>query len=374
MQLENFYIYIEIDSEEAADIYSDLISLEVELDDQLVSMFRMRLPLKQEQDSTWSYLDDERFSIWKPVLISAGFEGGTEDIISGYITHVRPSFEPHPSHGILEIWGMDESVLMDREEKLKDWPNKKDSDIATEIFNSHGFTPEVEDTGVVYDEAVATIIQRETDMQFLNRLALRSGFECFVEGATAYFRAPQLDDPPQPVLACHFGGETNLERFSVEVNALTPSRVNMFQVDPVNKEILDAAVESSEQTALGGSNADSYLPAGTDPGRVYISMNAATGTSEMETLCRSFFHSAEWFVTAEGETKPNIYNHVLKPRATVTVKGVGETHSGVYYVSHVTHSIVGSQYIQFFKAKRNGLMLTGSEDFSASSGLLGGLL
>ena len=79
---------------------------------------------------------------------------------------------------------MDGSVLMDREEKLKDWPNKKDSDIAAEIFNLHGFTPEVEDTEVIHDEAVSTVIQRETDIQFLNRLALRNGFECYVEGTT----------------------------------------------------------------------------------------------------------------------------------------------------------------------------------------------
>ena len=36
---------------------------------------------------------------------------------------------------------MDASVLMDREDKLKDWPNKKDSDIATEIFRRYGLTP-----------------------------------------------------------------------------------------------------------------------------------------------------------------------------------------------------------------------------------------
>jgi phage protein D len=258
---------------------------------------------------------------------------------------------------------------MDREEKLKDWPNKKDSDIASEIFNLYGFTPDVEDTEVIHDEAVSTIIQRETDMQFLKRLALRNGFKCFIEGTTGYFRTPQVDATPQPVLAVHFGGETNIDRFSVEVNALTPANVAMFQVDRTNKEILDEAVETSQQTVLGATNAAGLLAVGIDPGQVYIGMNAATGNPEMAALCQGLFHEGEWFVTGEGEIAANQYGHVLKPRGTVTIKGVGETYSGVYYVSHVTHSFTSDGYAQSFRVKRNAIMPTGSEDFSASSGL-----
>ena len=35
---------------------------------------------------------------------------------------------------------MDASVLMDRVEVLKDWPNRKDSDIAQEIFDTYGLS------------------------------------------------------------------------------------------------------------------------------------------------------------------------------------------------------------------------------------------
>lgn len=372
MEFEN--LYIEIEGEELSDIYPDLISVEVELDDQLANMFRIRLPLTQEQDGTWTYLDDENLRAWKSVSISAGFESGSEDLISGYITHVRPWFDLDPTQCILEIWGMDESVLMDREEKLKDWPNKKDSDIASEIFSLYGFTPEVEDTGVVHDEAVSTIIQRETDMRFLQRLALRNGFECYVAGKTAYFRKPRLDDTPQPVLACHFGEETNLNRFSIEVNGLKPANVAMFQVDRLNKEVMDSAAETSMQTALGSTDSSGLLASGMNPSLVYMGMNAASGKPEMDALCQGFYHRAEWFVSAEGEIAANLYAHVLKARNTVTIKGVGQTYSGVYYVSHVTHSFTTDGYIQFFKVKRNALMPTGSEDFTASSEALAGLV
>lgn len=368
MEHENFSI--EIDGEEAADIYPDLLSLEVELDDEMAAMFRLQLSILQDPEGVWRYLDEERFRGWKPVVIRAGFDGGTEELISGYITHVQPVFDPDPSQCTLEILGMDASVLMAREEKLKDWPDKKDSDIASEIFSLYGLTPEVEDTEVIHDEAVSTIIQRETDIQFLKRLALRNGFEAYVEGGTGYFRPPQVDASPQPVLAVHFGTEKNVNQFSLEVNAAAPANVAMFQIDRVNKEILETRAESSEQTALGDIDAAGVLAAGMSPGQIFIGMNAATGSPEMTGLCQRLFHQAEWFVSGEGEIAANEYGHVLRPRGTVTIKGIGETYSGVYYVTHVTHVFTGDGYVQHFRVKRNGIMPTGAEDFAASSGAL----
>ncbi len=362
---------IEIDGEEISDVYQDLVGLEVELDDELASMFRMRMGMTL-REGAWSHLDDERFRVWQPVVINAGFGEPSEELINGYITHVKPSFDPDPSKVLLEIWGMDKSVLLDREEKLKDWPGKKDSDIATEIFTNYGLTPEVEDTTVVHDETVTTIIQRETDMQFLRRLALRNGYECYVQGDTGYFRPPQIDEDPQPVLAAHFDEQTTLHNFVLSVNALAPSNVSMYQVDRANKETITVDIEASEQTAFGGIDAPGLLTLGMEPAKNFVAKNGASSDPEMTALCQSLYHRAEWFVTGEGEIPANLYAHVLFPRATVTIKGVGETYSGVYYVNHVTHIFNQGGYTQKMKVKRNGITTTGNENFSVDSGgLLG---
>ena len=95
MEQENFKI--EIAGEEASDLYPNLVSLEVELDDELASMFRLRLAILQQPDGLWSYLDDGRLTVWKAVTLTAGFASGTEELMSGYITHVKPNFQPHPA-------------------------------------------------------------------------------------------------------------------------------------------------------------------------------------------------------------------------------------------------------------------------------------
>jgi hypothetical protein len=260
--MENEYIAIEIEGEAVDDIfYQDLISAEVELDDELAGMFRLQMAIRQQPDGIWTYIDDERLQLWRQVTITAGLESETEELMLGYITHINLEFDSDPTQCILEIMGMDSSVLMDREEKLKDWPDKKDSDIASEIFGLYGLSPEAEDTETIHDEAVSTIIQRETDMQFLKRLALRNGYECYVEGTTGYFGPRQMDESPQPILAIHFGDETNVNQFSIEANSLVPANVSMFQIDRMNREVLDGNADSSQQTLLG------------ERGKVFMSSN-----------------------------------------------------------------------------------------------------
>lgn len=74
-------------------------------------------------------------------------------------------------------------------------------------------------------------------------------------------------------------------------------------------------------------------------------------------------------MTGDGEFAANDYGHVLRARQTVTVKGIGETYSGVYYVTHVTHTFTPDGYTQHFRVKRNGLLPTGAENFAASGEL-----
>lgn len=364
--MEHEYFSIEIGSNKVADaFYADLLGLEVELDEDLAGQFRLRLALSRGKGGRWRHLDDGLLAVWQKVSIRAGFKGGVEELIEGYITHLRPAFGDEDDC-LLEVWGLDRSVLLDREEKLKSWPNKKDSDIAQEIFGDAAYklSAEVEDTRLTHDEVVSTILQRETDMRFLKRLAVRNGYECYVEGGVGYFRPPRLNDPPQPTLALHFGpDETNVVGFAVEVNALAPAELTMWQIDRMDKSLVDVKVQNSRQKILGRDDATQLPVGGVSPGLTVVGQTVATGRAEMEALCQGLYHQAEWFVTGEGEVNANRYGHVLKPRLPVTIKGIGETYSGVYYVSHVTHRFTKSGYSQHFRVRRNGLMPAGTEPF-----------
>lgn len=364
-------ISIKFDGEEIPDELFDLLQrVEIELSDEFIGMVRMQIGVPRDK---WDIIDDDRFSLWKSLTIEAGFEGSTDEIFSGYITHVHPVFTHDESGTIFEISAMDKSITLDRIEILKDWPDKKDSDIASEILTTYGFTPDVDDTEIIHDEKISTIIQRETDFRFLKRLAVRNGFAFYIEGDTGVFKAPVLDESPQPLLVVLFDSDPsltpNLINFSLNIDALQPVHTGMSQIDRTTKEVLTVESESGQQELLGADDNDALLPSGMEPPMAYIGMNVAINQAEMTTMCQGVHNQSEWLITGSGEIDVNSYGHVLMPRRTVTIKGIGEKHSGVYYVSQVTHVFTFEGITTFFTVKRNGIGPTGDEDFSSGDGL-----
>ncbi|MFD0522061.1 phage late control D family protein [Paractinoplanes durhamensis] len=234
-------LVLTIGGAEIDEVYAGLLALEVELDDDLAGMFRLSLALRLRSDGTWTLLDDDVFTPWTTVVVRAGVDDAPTELISGYVTHVRPEFGAVPEQCRLEVLGTDTSVLLDRVEVLKAWPAHKDSDIAGQILKDAGFEAKVTGTDVVHDDKVATIMQRETDLEFLRRLARRNGFECFVDGNVGWFRPPAVAESPQPLLAAQFGAETNVNRLVVELDALAPAEVHAYGIDRITKEPIAAA-------------------------------------------------------------------------------------------------------------------------------------
>jgi hypothetical protein len=363
---------IEIDDTDASDLMLALAEMEIEEDHRLTARFKIKLAINLLGDGSWSFLDDERLVLWQKVSIKINVADEEVELLKGYITHIKPHIEAEENNSYLVLMGMDGSCLMSVEEKIKDWPNKTDSDIANEIFQSHSLDAQVDTVDVVHDEAVSTIIQRDTDIRFLRTLARRNGFECFVKGDAGYFRKPVFTEPPQPVLASHFGAETNLVSFDASLNALRPTKVEMFQIDTVAKEILDADVQQADQRQLGRDAALAVTIPDGNGSKMFVKQVLATSQTEMENFCQALLNEAEWFIEANGEINTVIYGSVLQTRKLVPIKGVGEPFSGLYYVTNVKHVFTGDSYVQKFSARRNALAPTPS-DFTGSS-LLGGVV
>jgi phage protein D len=372
---------ISVDGEEALDFLASLMEMEVEEDHRMAATARVKLCIRMEGGGSWRFLDDDRVKPWKALAVSVIIDNEETDLFDGFITQVKPAFVTDENACSVEIVAMDATCLMGLEEKIKNWPDgETDSSIADTIFGQYGLDTDVEDTVVTHDEAVSTVIQRETDIRFLKRLARRNGYECFVKGGTGFFRKPMPEDEaPLPTLAAHFGAVTNLMSFSAKLNALHATAVEMHQIDFVGKAVEDASADSGQQRQLGADDALSVsapgfgtgAPVGTAP-KTFVKHAVATGQSEMERLCRALFDEAEWLIEGEGEVNTVAYGSVLEARRLVPIKGVGEVFSGIYYVTNVKHVFTSvSSYTQKFKVRRNALVAE-SGDFAAG-GLLGAL-
>jgi phage protein D len=345
------------------DLVPDIIEIEVEESIDEADVFRLRVQLRLQADGAWNYIDDDRFMIWNRVSIEAGYPGSTETIIDGYITHLEAAITAD-GKSYLEISGMDGSAMMDLEEKQLAWSNKKDHEIAQTVFQAHGLSYEVEDTIFPANENIATVLQSETDIRFLRRLASRNGFECYVRGGTGVFRSPNLQDPPQKILAAEFGHETNLIRLSVRVDGTPARAVTIRRLDPMEKQIEVMELSESPLRLIGEQTLSELQPS--TGGSVLVKQQVTASSEEMKARLYSAYPAANQFVKVEGEIDSRSYESVLRAKKLVTIKGAGERYSGLYYVTRVKHRFSLEGYGQHFEAYRNGIGLTGDEEFSAA--------
>lgn len=356
-------IIVAIDGTEIKLDLETLISLDVILRYNEASQFSLNFAIAANRDAAWPLLDDSPFGLWKKIEISAGFDDSAERLFTGFITHIRPGFGSKPNECSLQISGYDETLLLNREEKIKVWRDTSDSRIASEIFSSYGLISEIEDTEIVHNEAVSSIVQRETDMQFLKRLANRNGFECYVINSKAYFGKSKINETAQPTLSVQFGSQTNVNHFEIDSNGMLPVNAYITQIARSKKQVFEESGNDNNPVLIGAKSYSSIVSNGITPAKLILTHNPTTGQQEMGTLTKSITTNTGWFITGKGEIAGNIYGHILMPWKPVTIKGVGELYSGTYYVTDVTHRFTKKGYYQDFVVVRNSTGLRGDEVF-----------
>src|SRR5215831_199085 len=178
-----FYSLIIKGHEVDRSLYNDIVSIVVEDNDRFADTFVIRVSTNKLPNGDWQYLNDERFQLFNNVIIKVGFSNGVKEyLIDGYVTNMLLKFgSGGQQQSYLEVRGMDPTCIMNLEEKVVNWTNVSDSEIAKRIFSSYGFDAKVDDTPVEHKEDQKIVMQRGTDIQLLKSLAKRNGFECFIQ-------------------------------------------------------------------------------------------------------------------------------------------------------------------------------------------------
>ncbi len=373
---------IAFEGENAADdLYEHMVRLEIEEDIGKAASFMLRVSIALQEDGEWSYLKDDRFSLFNRVTVSIGSgEGEANPIFEGYITHLAPHFDPEEELCYLELRGLDPSCLMNLEERLVTWADQSHSDIASEIFNSYGITPEVEDAPVTHAEDGNVLVQRSTDIRFLKELAAKNGFDCYVSvddsgEVKGFFKPYALDSSPLPPLAVHFEGETNVQFIDIQVSGNQPLSVAGRHVNLEDKSIEQVEMTEYDQELLGeeslidiaqGKINELSAPAEA-ASRVYRGDVVSLDPSELESSLKGAQNRNGWFIRAKAIVNGESYGTAISSRRLIPVKGMGTRYSGNYFVSSVKHVIAGGNYEQHVELIRNAWGVAGNESFEGGS-------
>src|SRR5277367_3762515 len=171
------------DAPASLDLLDVIQEIEIEDHSEMADMLRMSVAIAVKDGCVgWSVIDDNTFQRLTKIRVSVNVgTGKTEPLLEAYVTEANADFANQPGQSILNIVAMEATVLMNLLEDNKDWPNMADSDIAERIFRNYQFNPVVDQTQPTWQENDYTTMQRGTDIQFLQALAKRNGYECYVE-------------------------------------------------------------------------------------------------------------------------------------------------------------------------------------------------
>lgn len=349
------------------ELSSAIQQVEVEDHAEMAAILRVRMAVAVRPDgSGWTIVDDATFARFTRMKldIKAG-SSQAQTLIDGYVIETAVNFSPQPGKSVLTVVAMDGSVLMNLEEKVKRWPGTADGDIASTIFGDYGFGVQVTATAQAHDEAQQTTIQRGTDIQFLQYLARRNGYECYVEpdpqsGETkGHFHPPEMQQTPLGVISVNLGEQTNVDAFQLRHDLFRPLHAKVKGVEIEDASEQDATAEGASLQLLGST---ATVPSD-KPRTVLVSQTGLGYGGDWQTLTQAIVDRSSWAVTADGELNTATFGGVLRAKRLVSVRGIGRQYSGTYYVQRVLHTFTSEGHKQRFTLRRNATGLSGSESF-----------
>jgi hypothetical protein len=303
-----------------------------------------------------------------PLLVDSRFDPGAELAIFAYSAEESACLvkgpvhaqEIHLQHGgagsRMAVIGADRSVEMDRQTKTAIWADVTDSDVVSSILSGYGFIPDVESSPAGHYEDKHTLVQRESDLSIIRRLARRNGYhfwiDCDETGVeTAHFRSPALDGEP-PVSLTINADQPDIFSLDIVWDIERPTSVVSAQLDLNAIDQLDGEQEGSPLTVLGTRDLRSIAG---DIRSIHLQA-PADDSGDLQYRSRGLLIDASWFLQATCETSLHMQGKIVQAHSLVEIFGAGSRYSGRYYVAGVRHLIGPASHRMELTLIRNGWM------------------
>jgi hypothetical protein len=320
------------------------------------TFFRLHYPLDiTERDLP--LLKETALSAGANVAVVVPSDGTSVCLVKGTVRGQQFHLEHGGEGSILDVLGGDSTLAMDREDKASLWSDLTDSDAVSTIVGQYGFTPDVEDTAAGHSETKHVLVQRETDLGFIRRLAARNGFLFWVtcdassKLETAHFKRPPFNDEPAAELVVNLEDPpANVGVLDVTWDAEAPISASGVQVDLNTRDSIDGSVESSPLTALA---AQRFSSIGTTPRSLHLAV-PVDDSGDLQARSQGALIEAELFVRARGQTAAHALGKVLRAHTIVRLRGAGVRHSGKWLCHSVKHVLNAIEHHMEFELVRNG--------------------
>ncbi|MGH3943135.1 MAG: phage late control D family protein [Pseudonocardiaceae bacterium] len=326
---------------------TDIESVTVLDDLSALSMFTLVFYNWDQEKLKVSWSDSSLFAIGTEVQISVGFVDDLHKVMTGEITSLEPTFTADEPP-MLTVRGYDYRHRLARDRKTKTFSRMKDSAIVSQVARGAGLRAQVKDTRTILDYVVQ---HNQTDLEFIQKRAQLIGYETYVRDKVLYFQPPQ-----------HGGRATVTLQIGEDITEFTPRLRSLAQVgemtvrgwDAMKKAVVvGTARTGQESTTMGGKSSG---PRRTNrafgkAGATSVDVPVPSKARADQMALGRFDDMALTYIQGEVECA----GHPLLHAGTVVdIQGAGETFSGAYYLTSVTHTVRPDQgYRTHLEVRRN---------------------
>ncbi len=262
---------------------------------------------------------------------------------------------------VLHVEGHARSVLMHKRVRCRTFEHQKRSDVVRAIAQEHGYGPSLQDIEDTREVLPVLTQARQTDAQFLKRLADREGFEFYVDFDGLHFHQRRLGQRPVRVFRWYTAPEVG-EVLSLHIDndvSAKPGAVRVRGRDSLTRRDFD------ERGSNATTQRDTLAPiieivdpetGATRLERRNVSEDirpspeatASTARREADARFRRTQHSTvELSATLLGDPS-------LLAKTVVEFQGIGQRLSGKYYVKEAKHRLDSSGYTVEVKCVSDG--------------------
>ncbi|TMQ12983.1 MAG: hypothetical protein E6J90_29460 [Deltaproteobacteria bacterium] len=307
-----------------------------------------------DKDGDFPYLVDARLGAGSELTIATSVDDQFDVLCKGQVYGQRIYLEHNVTDSRLLVLGGDKTFEMDRTIVKKVWTGVKVSDAISSILSPYVDSATVDPIATKYDDKSHELVQVETDLRFVRRLARRYGhwFRVATDAnarTTAYFQRPALDGDPVATLKINAATDTNIDAIEIEWDVERPAVVTGDQLPLRGKDAFAGDLDRSPLTPLG-SLAFFDIATNRKQLRVVAPLDDAgdfTPRSEAALI------EGAWFTRAKGRAAVRVLKAVLHTHTVIALNGAGTRHSGKYVVSAVRHVIDAENHTMHFELIRN---------------------
>lgn len=370
MPTSEFRLYVD-NRPASAEQLAGFSSIRVEQAVGMAAAAELQMPLVPDDAGVWAGFDEPAAQPFARVRIDIKVgDGDFVALLDGPVVGQRFELDTTPDRSHLTIVAHDDSVLLDRDEKVAVHENEPMPALVRSLIEEPGLDARVD--GSLPDPASAVdrfFVQRGTNMQALRSLARRFGMFVYVEPGDTPGRSVGVFEPatahddglPQLVL---LGADRNIASFSVEFDALRPQAARAGTVRAIDREEIQGEAGSAGEAALGATAAHSLVT----PARTLL-RDTREEQADLDAEASGLADASSWAYVARGELDADLYAGVLRPHRKLTVTGIGPTLSGDYLIARVLHEISDQGYRQSFALARNALSAGGGGGGNPLSGV-----